>query len=287
MDLAWKRRGGCYGSRMDVATYLDRIGLTATPPVTAPGLAQLHRAHAAAIPYEGLDIQLGHPLDLDPVRIFDKLVRRRRGGWCYENNGLLGWALGALGFDVQRCVAGVYRRERGDAALGNHLMLLVHLDEPMVCDLGLGDGLRAPVPLRAGTHVDGDLVFRLEHLPDGFWRFHNHPAGSPASFDFTNAPADEGLLLATNHRLQSDPQSHFVLNAEAIRMTPDGSTTLLGRVLRRLGPDGLTKTLITGPDHMTSVLTDEFGITGVDCAAIWPRILARHAALFDDADPAS
>jgi N-hydroxyarylamine O-acetyltransferase len=271
---------------MDITAYLYRIGLPAPPPVTALGLAQVHRAHAGAIPYEGLDIQLGHPLDLDEARIFDKLVRRQRGGWCYENNGLLGWALGEMGFSVQRCVAGVYRRERGDAALGNHLMLLVHLDEPWLCDLGLGDGLRAPLPLQEGTHSDGDLTFRLEHLPDGFWRFHNHPNGSPASFDFTTAPADEGLLLATNHRLQTDPESHFVLNAEAIRMTPGGSLTLLGRVLRQLGADGLTKTLITGPDHMAQVLDDEFGITGVDCAAIWPRILARHAALFAEPDPA-
>lgn len=114
---------------MDLSLYLERIGLSAIPPSTSAGLEMVHRAQGAAIPYEGLDIPLGVPLDLDLSRIFDKLVIRRRGGWCYETNGLLGWALAELGFDVQRCTAGVYRREKGDAALGTHMMLLVHLEE--------------------------------------------------------------------------------------------------------------------------------------------------------------
>lgn len=265
---------------MQLSAYLSRIGLTAPPPLTAEGLTRLHRAQAHAIPYEGLDIQQGVPLDLDPARIFDKLVTRRRGGWCYETNGLLAWALTALGFDVRRCTAGVYRRERGDASLGNHLTLIVSLEEDWLCDLGLGDGLRAPLPLRPGHHADGDLAFQLEPLSDGYWRFHNHAKGSPETFDFRTDAAEEALFLAQNAKLQTDPESYFVLNAEAIRMTRTGSVTLLGRVLRRLGPYGLEKSLITGPDHLTQVLQAEFGITGVDCAAIWPRILTRHAALF-------
>ena len=267
---------------MDLSRYLARIGLPKAPPISAQGLEAVHRAHDAAIPYEGLDIQLGQPLDLDPARIFDKLVIRRRGGWCYENNGLLGWALGQMGFDVQRCTAGVYRRERGDAALGNHLALLVRLEESWLCDLGLGDGLRAPIPLVEGAHLDGDLCFHLERLADGFWRSTNHPLGSPSTFDFNPGPADEALFEAQNARLQNDPDSHFVLNAEAIRMTGQGSITLLGRVLRRIGPGGLHKTLIGSPEELAALLSREFGIQGVDCAAIWPRILARHAALFGD-----
>jgi N-hydroxyarylamine O-acetyltransferase len=240
----------------------------------------VHRAQGAAIPYEGLDIPLGVPLDLDLSRIFDKLVIRRRGGWCYETNGLLGWALAELGFDVQRCTAGVYRREKGDAALGTHMMLLVHLEEAWLCDLGLGDGLRAPVPLVEGPHRDGALTFHLERLPDGYWRFTNHPEGSPDSFDFHPGPADEALFLRQNAFLQSDPESSFVLRPIAIRMTGEGSLTLVGRVLRRLGADGLHKSLIGSPEEMVEILARDFGITGVDCAAMWPRILSRHAQVF-------
>ncbi len=265
---------------MDLSLYLQRIGLDVAPQMGAAGLAQLHRAQAQAIPYEAIDLQLGRRVDLDPARIFDKLVRARRGGWCYETNGLLGHALAALGYSVRRCTAGVYRRERGDAAVGNHLALVVTLDQDWLCDLGLGDGLRAPIPLVEGTHCDGALTFRLERLEDGFWRFHNHKDGSPSTFDFSNAPADEALLQRQSDHLQTDPESYFVLNAEAIRMTDQGAVTLLGRVLRRLGPGGLEKSLIATPDQLQDVLAAEFGITGVDCSALWPRIVARHEQLF-------
>lgn len=270
---------------MDLDAYLRRIGLEGPLPPTLKTLHAVHRAQAHAVPYEGLDIQQGVALDLNPARIFDKLVTRGRGGWCYETNGLLGWALDALGFDVQRCTAGVYRRERGDASLGNHLMLIVNLDgtqprQNWLCDLGLGDALRAPIPLVEGPHRDGPLEFRLEHLPDGFWRFHNHTYGAPTSFDFRNAPADEALLRHQNATLQTDPQSYFVQNAEAILMGPDHSVTLLGRVLRRASGDGVQKTLLNTPAELEEVLATQFGIAGVDVEAIWPRIVARHAALF-------
>ena len=134
--------------------------------------------------YENLDIQLERPVDQDIERIFDKIVKNGRGGWCYELNGLLHWVLEEIGFDVSRCVVGVLRNERGDAILGNHLILLVQLDNLYLADLGLGDGIREPVPIKPGSYVQGELVFRLEKLDDGYWRFHNHGFGDPTSFDF-------------------------------------------------------------------------------------------------------
>lgn len=271
---------------MRLDDYLERIGLAGPPDQErTPTLATLqavHRAQAHAIPYEGLDIQQGVPLDLDPERIFDKLVTRRRGGWCYETNGLLGWALGQLGFEVRRCVAGVYRRERGDAALGNHLTLIAFLDQPWLCDLGLGDGLRGPIPLTEGLHHDGKLSFRLERLPDGYWRFHNHPLGAPETFDFSETPADEAIFLRQNAYLQSDPGSHFVQNAEVILMGKDDSLTLLGRVLRRTTPEGVEKQRIDTAEALETLLSAHFGIKDVDISRLWPRILARHRELFGE-----
>lgn len=307
---------------MQIDAYLARIGLKGPLPVTARTLAMVHRAQAYAIPYEGLDVQAGVPLDLQTGRIFDKLVTAKRGGWCYETNGLLAWALGQLGFDVMRCTAGVYRREKGDTALGNHLTLLVNLggsdfathqadpDDPRagnlnnpmqniarppaadlqpphpgtlwLCDLGLGDALRAPIPLREGVHHDGPLTFRLERLLDGHWRFHNHSYGAPTTFDFRSVPADETLLQRQNMALQTDPGSYFVLNAEAIRMAADHSVTLLGRVLRHSDALAVRKEVLASPEAFAAALQDHFGITGVDVAALWPKIVSRHAQLFGD-----
>jgi N-hydroxyarylamine O-acetyltransferase len=272
---------------MQLDAYLDRIGYRGPTRRELGTLLAVHRAQALAVPYEGLDVQLGVALDLDPDRIFDKLVRRRRGGWCYETNGLLGWALGRMGFRVRRATAGVHRRDRGDAAFGNHLTLLVDLDgngphKTWLCDLGLGDALRAPIPLAEGVHSDGELSFRLERLPDGCWRFHNHSYGTPETFDFRDAPADEDLFARQNLHLQTDPQSHFVLNAEAVRLAPQSSVTLLGRVLRHASAAGVSKELLQTSEALGQALDRHFGITGLPVEALWPRIVARHDQLFAD-----
>lgn len=270
---------------MQLTAYLDRIGYVGAIAPTLETLVAVHRAQAYSIPYEGLDIQLGRPLDLDPARIFDKLVGQRRGGWCYETNGLLGWALGEMGFKVRRVTAGVHRRERGDAAFGNHLTLLVNVDSgeaegPWLCDLGLGDALRAPIPLTEGRHADGTLEFRLERLKDGSWRFHNHSYGTPETFDFRDAPADEDLFARHNKVLQTDSQSHFVLNAEAVCLAPQASVTLLGRVLRHASAAGIDKQILDSPEALEKALARHFGLAGLPVASLWPQIIARHNQLF-------
>ncbi|MGZ5987852.1 MAG: arylamine N-acetyltransferase family protein, partial [Rhizomicrobium sp.] len=130
---------------MDISDYLGRIGLTGRPEPTLAGLRTLHHAHLVSIPYEDLDVQLGKPLTTDPMAAYDKIVNRRRGGWCYEMNGVFGWALGELGFDVTRATGAVMREAMGELSDGNHLVLKVVLKEGVyLADVGFGDGPRDP-----------------------------------------------------------------------------------------------------------------------------------------------
>src|SRR3954451_21382564 len=99
---------------MELAAYLARIGYAGPVRPDLSTLRAVHRAHLQAIPYDSLDVQLGRPLTLDPAAAYDKIVRRRRGGWCYEMSGLLGWALGEIGFSVPRMAGAAMRAERGD-----------------------------------------------------------------------------------------------------------------------------------------------------------------------------
>ncbi|MDA1077254.1 MAG: arylamine N-acetyltransferase, partial [Proteobacteria bacterium] len=161
---------------MDLAAYLQRIDFQGEPKVDLPTLCAVHRQHLLQIPYENIDVQLGRPLDFDRERIFSKLVTAHRGGWCYEMNGLLEWALQEIGFDVVRMCGGVMRAERGDAQMGNHLVLRVDLDQTYLIDVGFGDGLYEPIPLAVGTYRQRSLNYRLELMNDGLWRFHNHSA---------------------------------------------------------------------------------------------------------------
>ncbi len=260
--------------------YLERIGYRGPVAPTFDCLTAIHRCQALAVPYENLDVQLGIPLGHDIAQIYDKIVRRRRGGWCYETNGLLHWALGAIGFEVAPVTGGVLRRERGDSALGNHVLMLVRLGRSWIADLGLGDGIRDPIPLEAGIHRQGGLTYRLERLPDGYWRYHNHQFAFPEDFDFRDAPPDEAVIAAKRQYLETAADSTFVLNLVCQIMEDEAITCLTGRVLRRKTAGGTEKRLIGSAVELAEVVAQVFGITGVDVAALWPKVAARHEALF-------
>jgi N-hydroxyarylamine O-acetyltransferase len=266
---------------MDLQAYFDRIGYRGTPRPDLATLRAIHRAHALSISYENLDVQLGRPLTTDPAAAFAKIVHGRRGGWCYEMNGLLGAALDAAGFKVTRLAGGVHRATRGDDAIGNHLVLLVDLDgEPWIADVGFGDGPRDPFPLREGPVISDGYAYRLERLDGDWWRFHNHPAGGAPSFDFTTAPADPARLDAMCSELQTSPASPFVMVAIAQRHFGDEIRLLRGRTFRRVRGEAKEDHLIATADDFVALLNREFELDLSETADLWPRICARHDELF-------
>lgn len=270
---------------MNVDAYLTRIGLGQRPSVDLAGLTAVHRAHLQAIPYENLDVQLGRPLTLERPAIFQKIVTGRRGGWCYEMNGLLGWALGELGFRVTRATGSVMRVVHGPAASdGNHLVLKVDLDEGIyLADVGFGDGPLEPIAVRPGAFSSHGFAYSLERVDGEWWRLHNHPDGGAESFDFHLAPADEALLARQCHWLQTSEDSPFVQNAVCQRYVGDGLAILRGRVLRRMTPTETADTLIGDADEYGAVLNDVFGLDVPEAVRLWQAIVARHDALFAEA----
>ncbi|MBL8045525.1 MAG: arylamine N-acetyltransferase, partial [Anaerolineales bacterium] len=93
---------------MNADLYLQRIGYTGSLTPTAETLRGLHRAHLYNVPFENLDIALGRPIILEETKLFEKIVRQHRGGFCYELNGLFAWLLRQLGFSVEMLNARVY-----------------------------------------------------------------------------------------------------------------------------------------------------------------------------------
>lgn len=266
---------------MDLQAYFDRIGYTGDARPDLATLKAVHRAHALGISYESFDVQLGSPVTPDPVAAFDKIVRRGRGGWCYEMNGVLGAALDAIGFKVTRLAGGVHRATRGDDAVGNHLVLLIDIDgEPWIGDVGFGDGPREPFPLREGPVFSDGYAYRLERLDADWWRFHNHPLGGAPSFDFTTRPADPALLARVCGELQTSPKSPFVMVAIAQRHMPDEIRLLRGRLFRRVKGDTKDDHLIENADAFVALLKREFELDLPETATLWPTICQRHEELF-------
>lgn len=265
---------------MDLSAYLRRIGYGGPLRPDRETLFALHRAHMLAIPYENLDVQFGRRLSTDVAEAYDKIVNRGRGGWCYEMNGLFGWALKEAGFCVTRLAGEVMPQERDPDAMGGHLVLRVDLDEPWLADVGFGDGLVDPIPLQAGEYVQGAHLFRLEEHGPELWRLHNHADASARYFDFQSDAADEAVLIAACERQQTSPTSTFVLNLVCQRHTRYGVSLLLGRVFHRADGGPKTVTILDTAEDLVSTLATEFGIEVPAAAGLWPRVCERHAALF-------
>src|SRR5262249_8131930 len=132
---------------VDVQKYLDRINYSGSLVPSIGTLRGLHRAHMLTVPFENLDIHLGRPILLDEEVFFDKIVSRRRGGFCYELNGLFAGLLRQIGFDVAMLSAGVAGADGRLSPDFDHMALLVALEDNWLADVGFGDSFIEPIRL--------------------------------------------------------------------------------------------------------------------------------------------
>lgn len=246
-------------------------------------LAALHRAWRRAVPYENLDIQLGRPIRLDDEKLlYDKLIRRRRGGFCYEQNAVLCMLLRAAGFTVTMVEGAVLRETRGEVQWGNHVVLLVAIDdEHWVADAGIGDGFLEPLPLREGSYEQGGLAYRLERLDEDTWRFHHHPGGTVSSYDFRLEPREIADFINYSDRLSTSPESTYVTTLIAGRPLVDHTVLLLSRTVHRLGAESRSARPVDTLDEFARLLRDtirvpldDLGPGGLEL--LWDRAGAQH-----------
>ncbi len=267
---------------MHLSTYLKRINYDGPLNVDLETLNNIHRHHLLTIPYEALDVQLGIPLTTSVDAAYEKIVKNGRGGWCYEMNGLLGWALGEIGFDIQRICAGVNRNERGDEVVGSHLVLLTELDQPYIVDVGFGDGFLYPAPLQEGEFSERGFNFKLERLTDGYWRLHNHQFGGAPNFDFKTNTADEVQLEHVCQSLQTKASSPFVMTLIAQRFINDGYEVQAGLVAKKITSQGVESRLLDSAEALQARLKNAFKLDVPQVNQLWPKIIKRHQSFFHD-----
>ena len=246
----------------DLPASLARVGFDGPREPGADGLAALHRAHVLAVPFENLDVQMGLPIRLDADALFEKLVARRRGGYCFEQNTLFLAALSALGFDAIACEARV-ASETDPAAVRprTHMVLVVRTGAGAVlCDVGFGgDGPLEPVPLD-GREVEqlGDrlrveprasaLVLRL--LREGTWR------DVYAFVPEERFPVD---FEVASWYTSTHPGSRFVTTLTAQLIRPDGRHVLRNLDYSvRLGSRVSSRTIRR--EELLPLLREAFGV---------------------------
>lgn len=248
---------------IDVESYLQRIAYAGSREPALETLHALHVAHLLAVPFENLDIHWRRPIVLDDAALFDKVVRRRRGGFCYELNGLFAALLRALGFRVTLIAAAVARDEGGFGPAFDHLALLVALDERWLVDVGFGDSFRRPLRLDT-TEMQRDAGQTYRIAADGASRtlLRSEGGGWTAQYRFTLQPRELGDYAAMCRYHQTSPLSPFTRRRTCSLATPDGRITLTdGRLIVTSGAERAERPIAT-EDEYAAALREHFGLAG-------------------------
>ena len=256
---------------MKIDAYLDRIGFSGPHTPTAESLRQLHRAHMFAVPFENLDIPLGNPIVLSLSEFYAKIVERRRGGFCYELNGLFGWLLEHLGFRVTRLSAGVY----GGGQPGpdfDHLTLLVETEDQLLADVGFGDSFVEPLPLDGSVTAAGTgTLYRLTGVGSNRVLERQKPGAQwEPQYAFTLQPHHLDEFAPRCQWTQTSPESGFTRKVSCSLATPEGRITLSGRRLITTTGQTRTERDVTSKDEYRTLLKTHFRIDlGAQLESLW------------------
>lgn len=249
----------------EIRAYFERIAL---PPQislnpNAELLAAIHLRHCLTVPYENIDILNGIPLSLEEKALFDKIVVRRRGGYCYELNGLLSSLLVSLGYSVVSYAAR-YLRGENELPMRRHRVLRVTTSEgdDYLCDVGIGQASqRLPLLMKIDIKQEqfGE-IYRLSKDPFLGWLLSDLHHGEYRPFyAFTEEPQIEADFIAPSFFCEKHPSSPFI-SADMIAIkTMTGRITLDGNKLRHFDGDNVTERDISASERL-SVLKNEFGI---------------------------
>jgi len=251
---------------LDTKAYLERINYHGSLAPTAETLRGLQTAHLLAVPFENLSVHSREPIVLEDSALFDKIVERRRGGFCYELNGLFASLLRALGFDVVMLSAAV---ATGAGEFGpdfDHMALMVTLEERWLVDVGFGDSFREPLLLdKRSEQVRGALAYRI--APDGasFTLLHRvkGEVGDEwtALYRFTLQPYHYADYAEMCHFHQTSRQSHFTRARICSKATPDGRLTLSDmRFIATAATGERQERMLTDKDEYAKTLRESFGI---------------------------
>jgi len=249
---------------MNVEAYLERIGYRGPLAPTAETLRGLHVAHLLAVPFENLSIHAGEPVVLDDESLFEKVVARGRGGFCYELNGLFAALLRELGFRVEMLSAAVARRDGGFGPGFDHMALLVTLEERRLADVGFGDSFVEPLLLdERAEQTQGARAFRIEEGEGGRLVLLRRDAGGAWEPQYRfglepHAYADYAEMCRFH---QTSPESHFTRGRVCSRLTAGGRVTLSGSRLITTDGGERTERELADEAARDAALLEHFGIS--------------------------
>ncbi|XP_063789091.1 arylamine N-acetyltransferase, pineal gland isozyme NAT-3-like [Pseudophryne corroboree] len=266
---------------MDLNLYLQRIGIRelkpdfSTPSLSA--LREIHRRHLFSVPFESLSMHIGEKIILDTLWIYQKIVLRKRGGFCFENNGLFLWVLQELGY--QPLVLSARVRSPATGVYGppfDHMILSVELEgRRWLCDVGFGEGILDPFPLEAAWEQEQDSgVFRLRVEAEEWYlesKEDNDQWSSLYKFTLEERRFEDFREMCDYY--QTSTSCSFFCKSFCSLQLPDGRLTYIGRKLVSTeyikGGGSVKTTKELSEEEIPDLLREKFGI--VLSAAFVPK----------------
>ncbi|MFB9685791.1 arylamine N-acetyltransferase family protein [Amycolatopsis plumensis] len=245
---------------MDIDAYLARLGVARPAAPDLATLRHLQERHLAAVPFENLSSHLGEPVVLEEDALFAKIVGRRRGGFCYELNGLFAALLRSLGYEASLHAAQVFR---ADGTLGpplDHAAIVVSSDSgEWLVDVGFGRFSRHPLQLSA---VDA------QRDPDGEFLILDAPHGDvdvlldgKPQYRLERRPRPLADFIPMAWWQTTSPESHFTQSLTCSRPTAQGRVTLSGAKLIETVDGVRNEVLLPSPEAIRLAYRVYFGMT--------------------------
>jgi len=246
---------------VDVNAYLERINYRGSLSPSADTLRELQVAHLLSVPFENLSIHSHEPIVLNDEALFDKIVERRRGGFCYECNGLFAALLRALGFQVSMLSAEVANESGGFSQPFDHMTLMVKLEELWLVDVGFGDSFLEPLKIDISSEqCQGDQAFRI--ISDDAYRVvqrrRNHEW--KPEYRFTLQPYNYSDFEEMCRYHQTSPESHFTQKRICSLATSDGRITISDMLFIVTSNDVREERNLESLKEYENLLLQRFGI---------------------------
>lgn len=248
---------------MNYSTYLSRLGLL--PDHLDPNyevLRLLQRVHLLRVPFENLDLHWNRPIVLDEERFYEKIVEERRGGFCYELNGLFNELLVSLGFTTRLISARVFNGTVHGPEF-DHAAIIVTIDEDeYLTDVGFGDFTAEPLRFGLGTEQqDNNGVFVIRRFNDEYFEVAKRDGdGWKSEYIFKDVPRELSEFTEMCDFQQYSPESHFTKGKLISIMTETGRKTLTGTELIFTAGAQRTRKAIGSDKEFAELLSTEFGV---------------------------
>jgi N-hydroxyarylamine O-acetyltransferase len=246
---------------IDIDRCLQRIGYIGQPEPNLSTLRALQRAFLLKIPFENLDIHLGRQINLSSESIYEKIVSKRRGGFCYECNILFFNLLNELGFQAEYLSA---RMVKG-SAIGpeyDHMVILVNLEHDYLVDVGNGQSCREPLRIDGTNRSNSEgYEYRIDTYGKGYALYYQQSdtAWTPR-FLFTLIPRDRAAFSGMCHYHQTSPESVFTQSRLVTIATKEGRVTLTDMRLIITKGVAIQESVLTSENEYYENLKQYFGI---------------------------